>query len=181
MIRTLRICSLNRCWVYRTAVLTVVTMLYVTSPVLVYLVYLEVCTFWPPSSSRSSPYPTLLATDLISVSESLGLCCCFKIPCISEFIIQYLSFSHFTWCSAPKVHPCCHKWPGFLFNGWVTFHCIHAFQSLHVHHSCFTCSLGGHLGCPHVLSVVDDATVWTWSCRYLFHTGCLSLQMCSKK
>ena len=53
------------------------------------------------------------------------------------------------------VHPCCCKWHYFiLFYGWVIFHCIYVPHLLYPF-----LNVDGHLGCFHVLAIVNSAAV----------------------
>ena len=82
-------------WATREAqcILTMVIVLYVTYWCL-FLIQLEVCTFWPPSSN--SLFPLCWAQTSFFMSLVFGLFFClaryFQVPCVSE-IMHYFSFS----------------------------------------------------------------------------------------
>ena len=61
------------------------------------------------------------------------------------------SLTYFTEYDTPLVHLCFCKWRYFiLFNGWIIVHCVSELRLL------YQSSVGGHLCCFHVLTVVNS-------------------------
>ena len=73
-------------------------------------------------------------------------------------IIWYLSFSFGLISLSMIISSCIHvdaKWHHFvLFYGWVVSHCIYIPHLFLIHSS-----VDGHLGCSHVLAIVNSAAV----------------------
>ena len=125
---------------------------YITSPWLTYFItgnlYLLI-------SSPVLPHSPPLTTYLFSVSMSLAFSFFFSftIPHISE-IMWNLSFyawlTSFSVIPSRSAHPCYHRWQDFvLFYGSNIPLCM-----------CITSSpIIGHLGCFHILAVVNNAAV----------------------
>lgn len=118
--------SLSNFQIHNTVLSTVVTMLYIAFPGLIYLISWEVWTFWPP-------LPILL-TPVNHQSVFWGYFLLIFLDSTYE-IIQYLSFSEFHLHNTFNVHPCCHKWQDFVFYGES-----HTHTHMHTHLPCTTVS-----------------------------------------
>ena len=69
-------------------------------------------------------------------------------------IYVFLCLTYFTQYDNLQVYPCCCKWHNFiLFYGSVMFHCI-MYHFFFIHSS-----VNGHLGCFHVLSIINSVTM----------------------
>ena len=83
---------------------------------------------------------------------------------VKSYSIFFIHPAFFTLHNALKFPPCCCKWQDFY--SWVVL-CVYT----HTHTPYFLffihSSIDGHLGCFHILEIVDNATV-NWGCRYLF-------------
>ena len=76
-------------------------------------------------------------------------------------IFAFLFLTYFTLYDRLWVHPHPCKWSSFIpFCGWVIFHCIYV-PHLFIH-SC----VSGHLGCFHVLALVNSPAVNTAVCVF---------------
>ena len=103
---------------------------------------------YPSPSSASGNHQSVLCIYEIFVCLFV-----FQIPHQSE-IIQYLTFSYFTQHNVLNVHPCCGTWQGlllFMAEQYSTV-CIHYIFFIHS-------SMDGHLGCVHVLAIVNNAAM----------------------
>lgn len=127
--RTFRTYSLGNFQIDHTVVWTVLSTLRIT-PQDWFILLLEVCPLWPPSSNSHPPPQLLVTTNLFSVSMCLVVVVVafsLKIPYLSE-IIQYVSFPiYFTWHNARKIYSCCNIWQDFLCV------CVHITVSLPIH------------------------------------------------
>lgn len=92
MRRTLKISFLNSFQIYSTVLLTLVTMLYVTSPELISLLTGSLY-LWPPSPISPIPHPLPLATTVCS----LYLCVCLSVFKDSQSSRLYCSWQA-VWC-----------------------------------------------------------------------------------
>ena len=71
------------------------------------------------------------------------------------FVVLFLTY--FTQYDNLQVHPCCCKWHYFtLFYGRVIFH---LYIYIHTHTFFIHSSVDGHLGCVHVLAIVNSAAM----------------------
>ena len=107
VMRTFKICSLN-VWMYNTVLLTRVTILYIVSPGLIYLVTAS-RSLWPPSPILPAAHALpVVTTNLFSVSRNLIV---LDSTCKWEHtVFVFLGLTYFTERNALKVHPCCCRW-----------------------------------------------------------------------
>lgn len=125
-VRTFKIYSLSKFLICNTAVLNIVTMLYVRSLDLTYPAYLELCTLWPTSahsvhSPASSNHHSTLCMSLIYLDSIHKWD-------HTEFVCLHLVY--FTECNFLHVHPRFWKWQDFLLcKGWIMLHHIFFFHS----------------------------------------------------
>ena len=144
MMKTIKICSFSNCQICNTVLLTIVTILYISSPGLASFMIGNLClltTF--THSALPSPLP-VATTSLVYVSIILVFVC-FQIPCISEIIhmafvslcVWLISFSKMSSMS----YSCCHKWQDFLpFCAWNRYAYIWPFiHSFFNGHKLFLC------------------------------------------
>ena len=70
--------------------------------------------------------------------------------------------TYYTWHNILEIHPCSCKWQISLFHGWVVFHIFFILSSVY-----------GHLGCFHILVIINNATVncecYHWSVCIFFN------------
>ena len=117
-----------------------------------FILYTVVCT------SQSST-PVVPLSPLVTTLSSLYLQVCFLLLQSLVFLhshvrnnIQYLSFSDLHKHSTLEIHPCCCTWQNFIFL-WLSS------IPLYTHYIFIHSSVDGHLGCFHVLAIVNSAAV----------------------
>ena len=88
---------------------------------------------------HTSPTPIPLATSgVFSVFMRLFLCYVYSfVLCLvsthkwDHMVFVFLCLTCFTWHDTLYVHLCCHKRQGFIFKGWIIFHCVHTHTHTH--------------------------------------------------
>ena len=81
--------------------------------------------------------------------------------------ICFLFLTYFTLYKRLCVHPPQQNWLQFIsVYGWVIFHCIYIHHNFFIHSS-----VDGHLGCFHVLAVVNSAAI-TLGYSIFYSCGC---------
>ena len=110
--------SLSNFQVYNIVVLSIVTMQFITSPLLIYFI-VGILYLLTPFNHFAHPLPPTSGKHK-------------SVPCIYELVLfvfeNYTVFvlfclTHFTWHNALKVNPYHCEWQYFIFHGWIIFHC----------------------------------------------------------
>ena len=75
-------------------------------------------------------------------------------------VLVFFFLAYFTLYNQLQFHPSQQNWfKCILFNGWVILHCVY------VPHFLIHSSADGHLGCFHVLAIINSATLNFWTQR----------------
>ena len=110
--------------------------------------------FWPPSSDSSSPH---LASENhksdLYFYEFGGVVLDSH---VRSYLFVFLSFSvwliSFSMMCSISIHVVASGRIFSFFYGWIMFHCVHTYHNFFTHSS-----TDGHLGCFHVLAIVNNA------------------------
>ena len=114
--------------------------------------WVKVCTGWPTPSHFPLPQP-LAASLLLSGSVSVT----FLDPTSREWdrsVCVFLS-NYFSLCGIVQVLSCCHKWQDCLLLVAEEYFIVWYIHHIFLIHS----SLSGHVGCFHILVIVNNAAV----------------------
>ena len=130
-----------------------------------FILYLEVCIFWLPSSILPTSHHLTQVTIIVSVYlwawwVFVCLCCCYCLfICFRVHMWVPIVFLHQTYFTEHNIY--CHKWQDFTsFYGWIIFHCICIYTMYILHHTIFIhSSTDGHYGCFHILAIVNKAAM----------------------
>ena len=134
-------------------------MQYNISLLLIYFIHssLYLLILYPYLAPSLSP---LVTTSLFSISVSLFLFCYIHSFYFLDStykwyhtVFVFLCLTYFTEHNTLQVNPCCYKWQIFIFF-MVIFHCIYINHIFFIHSS-----VDGHLGCFHILAIVNNAAI----------------------
>ena len=117
---------------------------------LTYFVYSSLCLLIPYSCNLS------LLSPLSPGNHKFVFCVCVSVSAlyIDSFVLFKIPHIKDTKYNILQVHSCCCKWHYcILFHGWVTVCCTYV--------PCLYPSVKGHLGCFHVLAIVNCAAINT--------------------